>query len=991
MADSKMQLVDCKIATPIPIPRILFATRSPYCLLTKYMLGLDDLCVRFIINLPREELELVERICFQVEEAQWFYEDFIRPLDPSLPSLSLRAFSLRIFQHCPLLSQWSHYHHSTAFSEFLAYKTRVPVRGAIMLNEAMDQVVLVKGWKKGANWSFPRGKINKDEKDLDCAIREVYEETGYDIREAGLVGEEKDMTPIDVTMREQHMRLYVFRGVPMDTNFEPRTRKEISKIEWYKLSDLPTQKKNKHREGEGESLAVNANKFYMVAPFLSPLKKWIAERRKEDVLKGSHAAHLAPTAVVEDVFTEDEPEHIEEDSTPVQDPLSIQTPSDLPEVSVSRPTQHEASAHLKRLLNVNNSAPPQNIRLEEQILRTSNASKSNALLDLLRKESNATISQISDLPQTPMEQISFPPNVPRSPHGPHPHPSPFSTLPPPPHFPIAPIATNEHPPRVSHPFQRNDYGPAHRPPHPDLGSPQHPHLMPHHPPTIIQRPPMMGFTAHGPSVPTNFQSPFNTAPQLKPDHISEASANTSQRQVPAPYQRTGDPQFAQAPQFPPLHAPSIPPASKLPPPKLTSHSLALLNVFKNGSHTSANAKATHASLVDQPDHFTGTSPANSVLDSFLPSSERRVSQDSRPEQSMPHPQISDIVESDDSKTAAPSRANPRRSQHQDKLLNLLRQSSFPPGDAKPSFLTPAATSAPVELAAQPSPSLLKEDSEPAMVQNQSLPGATSVERQRRPRTARSKVVHDGHTSATVSGPLNMPQFEGLARSRSRHRATNGTNTIAEHQPLAARMTILPRRNATERSQQPSAPRESERAIQDPPKGTVREAAKPFQRQILRRPAQPEHRGSADAPIVAPSQEPTSTAATKAALKPENPVFDRRSSQTEAHKQALLSLFNKPPPQAAPSSAAAIANAISPPSISGSPHSNLISPLTAGESVSQRKESKAGPISPSRSRLGSLSSMVGSGSQTPSTTKATTPSDKAFLLSYLNSVAKGDRR
>ncbi|KAG9828356.1 hypothetical protein KCU98_g14578, partial [Aureobasidium melanogenum] len=60
---------------------------------------LDDLCVRFIINLPQEELESVARICFQVEEAQWFYEDFIRPTDPSLPSLNLRDFCLRIFQH----------------------------------------------------------------------------------------------------------------------------------------------------------------------------------------------------------------------------------------------------------------------------------------------------------------------------------------------------------------------------------------------------------------------------------------------------------------------------------------------------------------------------------------------------------------------------------------------------------------------------------------------------------------------------------------------------------------------------------------------------------------------------------------------------------------------------------------------------------------------------------------------------------------------------
>jgi mRNA-decapping enzyme subunit 2 len=156
-----------------------------------------------------------------------YYEDFIRPLDPTLPSLSLRNFCSLIFQHCPLLSQFSEYH-AAAYAEFLAYKTRIPVRGAILLNESMDQAVLVKGWKKGSSWSFPRGKINKDEKDLDCAIREVYEETGYDIREAGLVEDEEAVKYIDVTLREQQIRLYVFRGVPMDTHFEPKTRKEIS-------------------------------------------------------------------------------------------------------------------------------------------------------------------------------------------------------------------------------------------------------------------------------------------------------------------------------------------------------------------------------------------------------------------------------------------------------------------------------------------------------------------------------------------------------------------------------------------------------------------------------------------------------------------------------------------------------------------------------------------------------------------------------------------
>lgn len=105
----------------------------------------------------------------------------------------------------------------------MVYKTRVPVRGAIMLNTAMDQVVLVKGWKSGSSWSFPRGKIDKNEDDLDCAVREVLEETGYNL--AGMVHEGDH---VEINMREQNMRLYIATGVPEETVFQPKTRKEIS-------------------------------------------------------------------------------------------------------------------------------------------------------------------------------------------------------------------------------------------------------------------------------------------------------------------------------------------------------------------------------------------------------------------------------------------------------------------------------------------------------------------------------------------------------------------------------------------------------------------------------------------------------------------------------------------------------------------------------------------------------------------------------------------
>jgi hypothetical protein len=94
---------------------------------------------RFIINVPSEELASIERICFQIEQAHWFYEDFVREERPNFPSFSLKNFSALFFAHCPLLVQWAH-DHEKAFQTFMEYKVRVPVCGAIMLNERLDKV-----------------------------------------------------------------------------------------------------------------------------------------------------------------------------------------------------------------------------------------------------------------------------------------------------------------------------------------------------------------------------------------------------------------------------------------------------------------------------------------------------------------------------------------------------------------------------------------------------------------------------------------------------------------------------------------------------------------------------------------------------------------------------------------------------------------------------------------------------------------------------------
>ncbi|OAP63050.1 hypothetical protein AYL99_02277 [Fonsecaea erecta] len=877
---------------------------------------LDDLCVRFIINLPPEELESVERICFQVEEAQWFYEDFIRPLDPSLPSLSLRAFSLRIFQHCPLFSQWSAQHHTTAYAEFLAYKSRVPVRGAILLNESMDEVVLVKGWKKSAHWSFPRGKINKDENDLDCAVREVYEETGFDVREAGLVKDEKDMKYIEVTMREQHMRLYVFRGVPRDAHFEPRTRKEISKIAWYKLTDLPTLKKNNHRQHEGsgtDRASISANKFYMVAPFLNPLKKWIAQQRKKENRYSSHLA--APPMVPEEVTTEDE----ENDVGALRGELLPSAISDLPEVSDS--TAVDPSLHLKELLQIGGQAVPPPATLPPSHMPQVDTEKSNALLALLRGDLQG---QSAAVPRTPLEQISLPPEVQRSPH-------------------------------ISHVRQ----------------------------PRIDQAQPPAPF-------PPQFQDqtlPSAQASQQRPNDstIAAAAAAYPTHNVPrvTPFQRTTDPLFAPEGALRREQA-TIPPASALP--KLTNHTKALLDVFRGAKsppiqpsthfETPATNVQSRVEALQAPPVQRQNIPADQTI--------RGIGQGSAP-WSLNAPAQSTANAGVESQVPSLLPSRRPQSAQQTSLLQLFTQPS--PPKPRESSITPRQP--PVELAAT-APSTSSQKSKVNKDNLLSLLGKGGKDASRKAAEVKRPSPREGETAATISGPLNQPEFEVVSRA-TRHGANEmGRNPVPANRTLydpnqPAPVKILTRSEES-RSQAPRSPRGAKstprRAAKE--RALPKEQAKPFQPQILRRPQTIEAAiaGGLTATSEAPNQQLISTAKVDSG---EQSTPSRKPSQTEAQKQTLLSLFGG---GGLDTAAAAGATTLQ-------PSSGIVSPLTTSQILNANGEmplSGIEPISTRTSRVGSMTSIVsGPGTGRPAGEKRQTGAEnKAFLLGYLGRIASQEQ-
>ncbi|KAI4890708.1 hypothetical protein NFI96_011537 [Prochilodus magdalenae] len=226
---------------------------------------LDDLCSRFILHIPSEERDNAIRVCFQIELAHWFYLDFYMQNTPGLPQLSL-------FNHCPfLLPQGEDV--QKVLEQWKEYKMGVPTYGAIILDETLDNVLLVQGYLAKSGWGFPKGKVNEDEAPHDCAVREVLEETGFDIRNRIC----KD-TFIEQKITDQLARLYIIPGVPKDTKFNPKTRKEIRNIEWFSVDKLPCHRNDMTPKSK---LGLAPNKFFMAIPFMRQLREWIAKHKLE--------------------------------------------------------------------------------------------------------------------------------------------------------------------------------------------------------------------------------------------------------------------------------------------------------------------------------------------------------------------------------------------------------------------------------------------------------------------------------------------------------------------------------------------------------------------------------------------------------------------------------------------------------------------------------------------------------------------------------------
>ena len=233
---------------------------------------LEDLAMRFVLNVPAEELANPNRILFLIELAWWHYEDFSRKNDATLPKFSLSNFAELLYLTIPQLKRFAP-KAKEIYGKFVMYKFSVPCAGAILLNPDMDKVILVKGMAKNSSWGFPKGKINDGEKMTTCAAREVEEEIGVNI--SSWIDENEFVFHTKKGVTKQETTLYIVPGVSEPTHFATYTREESSQICWQPIGNLDPNIKTSKR--------VKGVRYFGVHEFYYGLTQWIKSARKKNI------------------------------------------------------------------------------------------------------------------------------------------------------------------------------------------------------------------------------------------------------------------------------------------------------------------------------------------------------------------------------------------------------------------------------------------------------------------------------------------------------------------------------------------------------------------------------------------------------------------------------------------------------------------------------------------------------------------------------------
>ena len=107
------------------------------------------------------------------------------------------------------------------------------------LESMIDETNKSETWTE-PEWGFPKGRRNQHEKDFDCAMREFYEETGYEVKKFKNVQNIFPFEEIFIgsnykSYKHKYYLMYIdYNCSLMRTVFE---KSEVSKMEWKTIQE----------------------------------------------------------------------------------------------------------------------------------------------------------------------------------------------------------------------------------------------------------------------------------------------------------------------------------------------------------------------------------------------------------------------------------------------------------------------------------------------------------------------------------------------------------------------------------------------------------------------------------------------------------------------------------------------------------------------------------------------------------------------------------
>lgn len=109
----------------------------------------------------------------------------------------------------------------------LKVKDLIIAAGGILLQN--ERVLLVHRPRYN-DWSLPKGKLDNGESPLEAAIREVREETGYEVETVGFAGS------FGYLVKDQP-KTVLFWVMKPTTQFEIQDQKEVSELVWLSIEE----------------------------------------------------------------------------------------------------------------------------------------------------------------------------------------------------------------------------------------------------------------------------------------------------------------------------------------------------------------------------------------------------------------------------------------------------------------------------------------------------------------------------------------------------------------------------------------------------------------------------------------------------------------------------------------------------------------------------------------------------------------------------------